>query len=122
MDEEKAINIGLLELFSTEQDKYNKKVFTRVKKIESLEDIGKIEDKNNDNDNSHDNSKHRKCCPKHIPKLEKSCRDPCHAASKLIIDRIENGEDTNKQNSDDQKHQNQKVEKYYKKEDCVSLW
>ena len=44
MDEEKAINIGLLELFSTEQDKYNKKVFTRVKKIESLEDIGKIED------------------------------------------------------------------------------
>ena len=44
MDEEKAINLGLLELFSTEQDKYNKKVFTRVKKIESLEDIGKIED------------------------------------------------------------------------------
>lgn len=44
MDEEKAINIGLLELFSTEQDKYNKKVFTRIKKIESLEDIGKIED------------------------------------------------------------------------------
>ena len=44
MDEEKAINIGLLELFSTEQDKYNKKVFTRVKKIESLEDIGNIED------------------------------------------------------------------------------
>ena len=44
MDEEKAINLGLLELFSTEQDKYNKKVFTRVKRIESLEDIGKIED------------------------------------------------------------------------------
>lgn len=44
MDEEKAINISLLELFSTEQDKYNKKVFTRIKKIESLEDIGKIED------------------------------------------------------------------------------
>ena len=44
MDEEKAISLGLLELFSTEQDKYNKKVFTRVKKIESLEDIGKIED------------------------------------------------------------------------------
>ena len=44
MDEEKAINIGLLELFSTEQDKYNKKVFTRVKKIESLDDIGNIED------------------------------------------------------------------------------
>lgn len=44
MDEEKAINIGLLELFSTEQDKYNKKVFTRIKKIDSLEDIGKIED------------------------------------------------------------------------------
>ena len=44
MDEEKAINIGLLELFSTEQDKYNKKVFTRIKKIESLDDIGNIED------------------------------------------------------------------------------
>ena len=44
MDEEKAISLGLLELFSTEQDKYNKRVFTRVKKIESLEDIGKIED------------------------------------------------------------------------------
>ena len=44
MDEEKAISLGLLELFSTEQDKYNKKVFTRIKKIESLEDIGKIED------------------------------------------------------------------------------
>ena len=44
MDEEKAINIGLLELFSTEQDKYNKKVFTRIKKVDSLEDIGKIED------------------------------------------------------------------------------
>ena len=44
MDEEKAINIGLLELFSTEQDKYNKKVFTRIKKVDSLDDIGKIED------------------------------------------------------------------------------
>ena len=44
MDEEKAINIGLLELFSTEQDKYNRKVFTRIKKVDSLEDIGKIED------------------------------------------------------------------------------
>ena len=44
MDEEKAINLGLLELFSTEQDKYNKKVFTRIKKIESLDDIGNIED------------------------------------------------------------------------------
>ena len=44
MDEEKAINLGLLELFSTEQDKYNKKVFTRIKKIDSLDDIGKIED------------------------------------------------------------------------------
>lgn len=44
MDEEKAINIGLLELFSTEQDKYNKKVFTRIKKIDSLDDIGNIED------------------------------------------------------------------------------
>ena len=44
MDEEKAINIGQLELSSTEQDKYNKKVFTRVKKIESLEDIGNVED------------------------------------------------------------------------------
>lgn len=44
MDEEKAINIGLLELFSTEQDKYNKKVFTRIKKVDSLDDIGNIED------------------------------------------------------------------------------
>lgn len=44
MDEEKAINIGLLELFSTEQDKFNKKVFTRIKKIDSLDDIGNIED------------------------------------------------------------------------------
>ena len=44
MDEEKAISLGLLELFSTEQDKYNKKVFTRIKKIESLDDIGNIED------------------------------------------------------------------------------
>ena len=44
MDEEKAINLGLLELFSAEQDKYNKKVFTRIKKIESLDDIGNIED------------------------------------------------------------------------------
>ena len=44
MDEEKAISLGLLELFSAEQDKYNKKVFTRIKKIESLDDIGNIED------------------------------------------------------------------------------
>ena len=44
MDEEKAINIGLLELFSTEQDKYNKKLFTRIKRVESLEDIESIED------------------------------------------------------------------------------
>ena len=44
MDEEKAINISLLELFSTEQDKFNKKVFTRIKKIDSLDDIGNIED------------------------------------------------------------------------------
>ena len=44
MDEEKAISLGLLELFSVEQDKYNKKVFTRIKKIESLDDIGNIED------------------------------------------------------------------------------
>ena len=44
MDEEKAINIGLLELFSTEQDKFNKKVFTRIKKVDSLDDIEKIED------------------------------------------------------------------------------
>lgn len=43
MDEEKAINLGLLELFSTEQDKFNKKVFTRVKKIDSLDDIENIE-------------------------------------------------------------------------------
>ena len=73
----------------------------------SPKSIGKIEDKNNDNDNTHDDSNHRKCCPKHIPKLEKSCRDPCHTASKLIINRIENGEDTDEQNSDDQEHQNQ---------------
>ena len=44
MDEEKAINLGLLELFSTEQDKYNKKLFTRIKRVESLEDIESIED------------------------------------------------------------------------------
>lgn len=44
MDEEKAINIGLLELFSTEQDKFNKKIFTRIKKIDSLDDIENIED------------------------------------------------------------------------------
>ena len=44
MDEDKAVSVGLLELFSTEQDKYNRKVFTRVKKVDSLDDIESLED------------------------------------------------------------------------------
>ena len=44
MDEDKAVSVGLLELFSTEQDKYNRRVFTRVKKVDSLEDIESLED------------------------------------------------------------------------------
>ena len=44
MGEDKAISLGLLELFSSEQDKFNRKTFTRVKKVESLDDIGNIED------------------------------------------------------------------------------
>ena len=44
MDEDKAVSVGLLELFSTEQDKYNKRVFTRVKKVDSLDDIESLED------------------------------------------------------------------------------
>ena len=44
MDEEKIINISALKLFNSEQNKYNKKVFTRIKKIDSLDNIGNIED------------------------------------------------------------------------------
>ena len=44
MDEDKAVSVGLLELFSTEQDKYNRRVFTRVKKVDSLEAIESLED------------------------------------------------------------------------------
>ena len=44
MNEDKAISLGLLELFSTEQDKFNRKTFARVKKVASLEDIDSVED------------------------------------------------------------------------------
>lgn len=44
MDEDKAVSVGLLELFSTEQDKYNRRIFTRVKKVDSLEAIESLED------------------------------------------------------------------------------
>ena len=44
MNEDKAISLGLLELFSTEQDKFNRKIFARVKKVASLEDIDSVED------------------------------------------------------------------------------
>ena len=44
MNEDKAISLGLLELFSTEQDKFNRKTFASVKKIASLEDIDSVED------------------------------------------------------------------------------
>ena len=44
MNEDKAISLGLLELFSTEQDKFNRKTFARIKKVASLEDIDSVED------------------------------------------------------------------------------
>ena len=44
MNEDKAISLGLLELFSTEQDKFTRKTFARVKKVASLEDIDSVED------------------------------------------------------------------------------
>ena len=44
MNEDKAISLGLLELVTTEQDKFNRKTFARVKKVASLEDIDSVED------------------------------------------------------------------------------
>ena len=44
MGEDKAISLELLELFSSEQDKFNRKTFARVRKVDSLDDIGNAED------------------------------------------------------------------------------
>lgn len=44
MDDNKVISLKLLELFSSKQDKFNKKIFSRFKKIDSLEEIGIPED------------------------------------------------------------------------------
>ena len=39
MNDNKAVSVDLLELFSNEQDKFNKKLFARIKTVDSLEEI-----------------------------------------------------------------------------------